>query len=166
MALVKLAELSGSINSIKVLKFQRRLVTDLDFRLLAVNHVITIHDKKKVGIDSMVSLRSKDKIDIVEELKRIICKTSLYKVPTASPLQKQEFKNVYMSTSLGKLKPLRLTMSNIIDSCLQSLINLVLEPLVELTSDKYSYGYRKYRNVKMSLGFVSCGTHFSSLSLQ
>lgn len=38
------------------------------------------------------------------------------------------------------------------DRCLQALVNLVLEPLVEMGSDRHSYGFRKYRNAKMAIG--------------
>lgn len=40
------------------------------------------------------------------------------------------------------------------DRCLQALINLVLEPLVEMTSDRHSYGFRKHRSGKMAIGAV------------
>jgi retron-type reverse transcriptase len=38
------------------------------------------------------------------------------------------------------------------DRALQSLLNLVLEPLVEMNSDPHSYGYRRYRTAKNALG--------------
>jgi RNA-directed DNA polymerase len=38
------------------------------------------------------------------------------------------------------------------DRCLQALVNLVMEPLVEMQSDRHSYGFRKHRNAKMAIG--------------
>lgn len=40
------------------------------------------------------------------------------------------------------------------DRALQALINLVLLPLVELTSDPNSYGFRPYRDCKMAVAAV------------
>jgi RNA-directed DNA polymerase len=40
------------------------------------------------------------------------------------------------------------------DRCLQALVNLVMEPLVEMRSDRHSYGFRKYRNAKMAIGVL------------
>lgn len=37
---------------------------------------------------------------------------------------------------------------------MQALVNLVLVPLVELTSDPNSYGFRPYRDCKMTLAAV------------
>lgn len=40
------------------------------------------------------------------------------------------------------------------DRALQTLVNLVLLPLVELTSEPNSYGFRPYRDCKMAIGAV------------
>ena len=40
------------------------------------------------------------------------------------------------------------------DRALQALVNLVLLPLVELTSDPNSYGFRPYRDCKMAIAAV------------
>jgi len=50
----------------------------------------------------------------------------------------------------GEMRPL--VIPTITDRCLQALVNLVLEPLVEMNSDKHSYGFRKYRSAKMAVG--------------
>jgi RNA-directed DNA polymerase len=43
---------------------------------------------------------------------------------------------------------------------LQTLLNLVLEPLVEANSDTHSYGFRKYKSAKNALGYLR--THIKS----
>ena len=40
------------------------------------------------------------------------------------------------------------------DRALQALVNLVLNPLVELKSDANSYGFRPYRDCKMAIAAV------------
>ena len=50
----------------------------------------------------------------------------------------------------GEMRPL--VIPTITDRCLQALVHLVLEPLVEMNSDKHSYGFRKYRSAKMAVG--------------
>ena len=139
MDLVKLAEIfSGA----KVLKLQKHLATNLYFRLLAVKLVTTNKGAKTPGIDNQLLLSDSDKLDMVELLKNIIINPSTY---TAKPV-----KRVFIPKTAGKLRPLGIP--TIQDRCVQALINLILEPLVEMTSDRHSYGFRKFRSAKMALG--------------
>jgi RNA-directed DNA polymerase len=54
----------------------------------------------------------------------------------------------------GKQEKRPLGIPTINDRALQTLINLVLLPLVELTSEPNSYGFRPYRDCKMAIGAV------------
>jgi len=139
MDLVKLAEISSVVN---VLKLQRHLATNLYFRLLAVKMVTTNKGAKTPGIDNQLLLSDGDKLAMVELLKNIIINPSTY---TAKPV-----KRVFIPKTSGKLRPL--SIPTIQDRCVQALINLILEPLVEMTSDRHSYGFRKFRSAKMALG--------------
>jgi len=92
---------------------------------------------------------------MVEKLKSYIMKAEGY--------QAQPVRRVYIPQSAAPLALLcaggaqqgerrPLVIPTITDRCLQALVNLVLEPLVEMNSDKHSYGFRKYRSAKMAVG--------------
>lgn len=141
MKLVELAKESGISNE-KVLKFQRTMALKMDFRMLAVQKVLTNKGKGTRGTDNILIESDKDKWITVEWLKTMILNPKSYE---AKPV-----KRVYIPKPNGKKRPLGIpTMS---DRCLQALINLTLEPLVEMTSDRHSYGFRKFRSTKMALG--------------
>jgi RNA-directed DNA polymerase len=85
--------------------------------------------------------------ELNEFLRKTLKKPNKYKPQEIKrisfPIQDKTEKNVI---SLG--------IPTIKDRALQTLINLVLEPLVELTSDPNSYGFRHYRDCKMAIGAV------------
>ena len=65
-------------------------------------------------------------------------------------------KKVWVPNPKNEKKSLMQT-SRVLGKILQQLLCFVLEPLVELTLDFNSFGFRKYRSAKMAVGFLgSC----------
>lgn len=142
MALVELAMRLGNTKSEEVLKLQRRLVLSKNFRMLAVHKVLSNKGSATAGTDKIILKTDKEKWLMVEWMKDVLYNPSTYR---AAPV-----KRVYIPKSNGKTRPLGIP--TIRDRCLQALINLVVEPIVEMESDRHSYGFRKHRSTKMALG--------------
>ena len=142
MRLVELADKTGNISSIEVLKLQRTLALKKDFRVLAVHKVLTNKGSQTTGVDNVLIEKPQDKWELVEWMKQVIQEPQKYQ---AKPVRR-----VYIPKAKGKRRPLGIP--TIHDRCLQALINLVLEPLVEMKSDRHRYGFRKPRSTKMALG--------------
>ena len=150
MNLVKLAQTNGGTKGRDVLKRQRMLALNLKFRMLAVQRAVTNSGGKTPGVDGETLSTDQQKWEMVEKLKSYIMKPEGY--------QAQPVRRVYLlryAQSNGKIRPEGcIAVPTITDRCLQALVNLVLEPLVEMNSDKHSYGFRKYRSAKMAIGVL------------
>lgn len=114
----------------------------LEFRMLAVHRVTTNKGHGTPGVDKKLLITNEEKWGAVEWLRYTLQNHQNYK---ASPVRR-----VYIPKPNGKKRPLGIP--TIEDRCLQALVNLVLEPLVEMRSDRHSYGFRRYRNAKMAIG--------------
>jgi len=66
----------------------------------------------------------------------------------------------------GKSEKRPLGIPTIKDRAMQTLVNLVLLPLVELTSDQESYGFRPYRDCKMAISALKMQLRTLSLETQ
>lgn len=105
------------------------------FRDYSVKKVTKTYGGKTPGIDNKTLQTESDKINMSEKL------LTLLKSYKASPL-----KRVY----IPKGKPMGIP--TIQDRCLQQLISVIFEPIVELNSDPNSYGFRKFRSAKNAIG--------------
>lgn len=141
-ALVDLAKFNGIYHqSVKI--FQTKLLRSLKFRIVAVYEFFKNKSVKVVGSPStsfrfVSNIRSKTWWEIVKSLRKV---THYPKECTVSYTKNKSL--IWTSRVLGKI--------------LQQLLCFVLEPLVELTLDFNSFGFRKYRSAKMAVGFLrSC----------
>jgi RNA-directed DNA polymerase len=117
-----------------------------NFALLAVRNTIMNSGSKTPGVDNEILMnKSLDEIKIamVEKIQKSI---------TSASYQSGPVKGVKIPKANGNTRLLGIP--TISDRCLQSLMNLVLEPLVESRSDQHSYGYRKHRSAKNALGYL------------
>lgn len=135
--LVKLARLKGIFDS-TVLKEQQLLLRSKLFREYAA---------KTIGANP-TKCNKKDEMSfskLLEFLKTQISYPNLYRVTAVRKVWIVRF---------GKDERWPLGISAVKDRALQFLINLVLLPLVELSSDLNSYGFRPYRDCKMAIAAV------------
>ena len=143
---IKLSEIATKFNIYdkRITKLQEGLALSLEFRLLAVHNVIKNKGSKTPGLDGIILNDDQSKSKMVEKLKEVLIdnKHGAYKSGV--------IKRVYIPKSNGKLRPLGIP--SIKDRCLQELIRLILDPVVEPFSDKHSYGFRKFRSAKNAIG--------------
>lgn len=148
IALVNLAKRNGLHHEI-VKKRQTKLLRSLRFRTIAVSKIFKSYRVKAPEISNTnftwdLSVNKKKYWDIIKELKVITSDPEKYE---SSPVKK-----IWIPKSQNKKMPIWIF--TITNKILQQLICLVLEPLVELTSDFNSFGFRKYRNPKMAIGVL------------
>ena len=148
IALVNLAKHNGLYYA-AVSKRQTILLRSLNFRIIAVHKISKSNWAKTLGLDNFSftddpGANLKKYWDIVEKLRKITYNPIKYKPALV--------KRVCIFNSKNKKRPLGIP--TIIDRAVQQLICLVLEPLVELSSDFNSFGFRKYRNAKMAIGIL------------
>jgi RNA-directed DNA polymerase len=144
--LVKVAEKYG-INSIQVQRLQEILARSLDFRIVAIANLANSSGSSTPGVDGVIlntKTKNEEKLKLVEWLKSQVSNGRKYK---SLPI-----KRIFIPKTNGKLRPLGIP--TIKDRALQSLLNMILIPIVEMNSDEESYGYRPFRSAKNAIGSV------------
>jgi len=150
----KLVKLAGELGSEhpSVTNLQIQLAKSLPFRLLAVRRVVTNTGSRTPGIDNIRLITDEDKSKMVESLKQLLIDAEKG-IFTCKPVKCFAcFARVMIPKANGIIRPLGIPTMQ--DRCLQALIKLVLEPLVEATSDPNSYGFRPYRSAKNAIAAV------------
>jgi RNA-directed DNA polymerase len=144
----ELVKLAGSltINNNKVLAKQILLAKSLKFRLLAVLNTLQNQGSSIPGIDNYLIETQDQFLLLVERLKEILI------LADKGIFKSTPVRQVMIPNANGVLIPLGFP--TIEDRALQSLINLILEPLVELKSDLNSYGFRQNRGTKNAIAAI------------
>jgi hypothetical protein len=149
--LVRLAEQNGFYDD-KVFNIQINLVKS---KLFIEYAVISIKNKKNKLMDQ-IEINKKVKTGdldwkfyyIVNYLRKIMNSPEKY-IPV----------HIQKANPYKQSKNDRFSISYVKDLTLQTLINLVLEPLVEAKDDYNNYGYRQYRDCKIAVGAVIIELH-------
>src|SRR5499425_323651 len=116
----------------KVQALQRLLTHSYSGKVLAVRRVTENTGKKTPGVDKEIWDTPEKKIQAVQALKR-------------RGYQPQPLRRVYIPKSSGKtMRPLGIPTMR--DRAMQALYLLALDPVVETTADRNSYGFRQGRS--------------------
>ena len=154
--LVQLANLEG-LYSQKVYAKQLLLARSRLFREYAVELISNKPGSQTPGIDKEKYNKDVDTEfeEYVEYLRKMIYHPNQYKA--------KAIKRVWIPKP-GKDEKRPLGIPTVKDRTLQALVNLVLLPLVELTGDPNSYGFRPLRDCKMAVAAVR--TQLKSMDIE
>ena len=154
--LVRLAEKHG-LHDKKVFDLQLILVKSLAFREYSTWLILSKQGSSTPGIDNE-SIDTGNKAEmfktLVEYLRDMTYHSNKYQ-PTA-------IKRVWIHKP-GKSEKRPLGIPTIRDRAMQALLNLVLYPLVELTSDPNSYGFRTHRDCKLAIAGLRALLRYTNL---
>jgi RNA-directed DNA polymerase len=144
--LVRLAKLKGVYDK-SVLDSQLILVKSKLFREYAAMLISVKPGSQTLGIDKEIyDKENEDSFDtLVKYLRDIVYHPNKYR---SAPIRR-----VWIPKP-GKAEKRPLGIPTLKDRALQALVNLVLLPMVEMTSDPNSYGFRPYRDCKMAIAAV------------
>ena len=121
----------GRWNKVKAL--QRLLTCSYSGKVLAVRRVTENNGKKTAGVDRIIWDTPEDKIKAVHDLKR-------------RGYQPQPLRRVYIPKKSDRKTKRPLGIPTMFDRAQQALHLLALDPVVETTADKNSYGFRQQRS--------------------
>jgi RNA-directed DNA polymerase len=156
--LVRLAEKLG-LHDKKVFDLQLILVRSLAFREYSTWLILSKPGSATPGIDKE-SIDTENKAEmftkLVEFLRDMTYHSNKYQ-PTA-------ILRVWMPKP-GKSEKIPPSKAAIRDRAMQSLVNLVLYPLVELTSDPNSYGFRTHRDCKLAIAALRTRLRSTNLDI-
>lgn len=144
--LVRLAEIHDLRSSV-VFKRQKILFNSLFFRIVAVDNISKSNDSQTSGIDD-IKMENKNNSKLLLNLLgflRYVAKDSYsYKVSS--------IKRVWIPKSKKDFRPLGIPILK--DRALQQLLNLILEPLVEMNGEPHSFGFRPHRSAKQAIAYL------------
>ena len=129
----------------EVYKLQRELVMSFAARALAVRKVISNKGGKTAGVDRVIWKGSEQYLHAVKELLKIVQKPKEYK---AQPLRRVEIPKP------GSDEKRKLGIPTMIDRAVQAVYHMGVDPVVEVNSDKNSFGFRKSRSTHDAIAYA------------
>jgi len=119
----------------KVYKLQEELFYSFAGRAIAVRRVSTGHSET-AGTDGISMVNSWDKYQAIVDMKTTTDTLKTYK---ADPIRR-----IWIPKGENEKRPLGIP--TVRDRCMQALVLLTLDPIVEINSDVHSYGFRRGRS--------------------
>lgn len=155
LELVSLANIYG-LHSNELFKKQLIFFNSLFFRIVAINKLSKSSESKTLGVDDTELVDNKKDNNLLSEL----LESTRLQIKTPYKYKASPVKRIWINQTNNKLRPLGIP--TIQDRVLHHLLNLILEPLVEVTSDLHSYGFRPYRSAKKAVAFLKA--HLKTLN--
>jgi retron-type reverse transcriptase len=118
-------------------------LTQIDMRIFAIDSLLRSKGSKTAGIDN-IRLTRENALEFLDLLKRKKLKS--YK---SSPVRIVEIPK----TNSKKLREIGIP--TVYDRLVQKLFLLVLDPIIDVYSDRSSYGFRNGRNAHQAIGAVA-----------
>lgn len=140
--LAKLSKLYG-YNSKIIQTELLNFLTQIDMRIFAIDSLLRSKGSKTAGIDNITLTRT----NVLEFLDLLTYKNlNLYK---SSPVR------IITIPKVGSNKPREIGIPTIYDRIVQKLFLLVLDPIIDVHSDRSSYGFRNGRNAHQAIGRIA-----------
>jgi len=137
--LSKLYGYNSKITQIELLNF----LTQIDMRIFAIDSLLRSKGSKTAGIDNVL-LTKHNALGFLDLL--AYKKLKVYK---SSPVK------IILIPKIGSNKLREIGIPTIYDRLVQKLFLLVLDPIIDVHSDKSSFGFRNGRNAHQAIGLVS-----------
>jgi RNA-directed DNA polymerase len=130
---------NSKITQSEVLNF----LTQIDMRIFTIDSLLRSKGSKTAGIDNITLTRN----NALEFLNLLNYKN--LKIYKSSPVKIIEIPNN------GSIKPREIGIPTMYDRLVQKLFLLVLDPIIDVHSDRSSYGFRCGRNAHQAVGAIA-----------
>lgn len=129
----------------RIYQLQNQLISSFEGRAIAIRNVVTSSGSKTPGIDKQVWNTPEKRFNAIETLGTITKNPNNYK---SQPLKRI----MIPKANSSELRPLGIP--TMIDRAVQAVYLLALDPVIETTSDKNSFGFRKNRSQHDAIAYI------------